>query len=272
MRNQFYDTKALLIISIAIALIVGLLSLVVPSSFVVAIGFAATIFVVLLAIGKAVRLVRRQQDNVYTQLECFQQLHSALNPVAPIPGMRGYAGSPDFLLWLHREIKRNKPQTIVEASSGVSSIVSGYTLEQLGNGGKVYSLENNSFYAQITRNNLSEHGLEKTVTIFDAPLVQHQINGESHKWYEFAKAELPESIDLMVIDGPPRRTQPLARYPALPLLKERLSPNAVILVDDADRADERAMVKRWQSEFPTATVDRLPCEKGLVIIRLGGSS
>jgi hypothetical protein len=42
----------------------------------------------------------------------------------------------------------------------------------------------------------------------------------------------------------------------LPLLRERLSDDAVIVLDDVHRHDERVILRRWLSEYPeyTATV------------------
>ena len=59
---------------------------------------------------------------------------------------------------------------------------------------------------------------------------------------------MPGRIDLLVVDGPPGLLRPQARYPALPVLRERLSPGASILLDDTHRADEREIVRRWLDE------------------------
>jgi hypothetical protein len=39
-----------------------------------------------------------------------------------------------------------------------------------------------------------------------------------------------------------------------------------LLLDDADRPDERAIVKRWLSEDGSLAETRLPAEKGLVML------
>lgn len=53
------------------------------------------------------------------------------------------------------------------------------------------------------------------------------------------------NVDLLVIDGPPEATGNWARYPALPLLREKLRSGAVVVLDDTHRADERAILEAW---------------------------
>ena len=53
------------------------------------------------------------------------------------------------------------------------------------------------------------------------------------------------------------------------LLWDRLSQDAVIVLDDADRDDERATVEEWLALYPELTVERLRHEKGAVILRRG---
>ena len=48
-----------------------------------------------------------------------------------------------------------------------------------------------------------------------------------------------------IVDGPPAGQNPGARYPALPLLMDRLADRATIFVDDADRPGESEVIKAW---------------------------
>ena len=47
---------------------------------------------------------------------------------------------------------------------------------------------------------------------------------------------------MLIVDGPAETTEPLIRYPAVPVLYDRLSDDAVILLDDADRTEEERIV------------------------------
>jgi hypothetical protein len=72
---------------------------------------------------------------------------------------------------------------------------------------------------------------------------------------------------MLIIDGPPGNIQHLARYPALPLLFHLLSDDVVVLLDDAFRADEREIVKRWLKEFGGFSLEEIDAEKGAAILR-----
>jgi len=63
-----------------------------------------------------------------------------------------------------------------------------------------------------------------------------------------------------------------SRYPALPVLAPRLAGDAVVLVDDYVRDDEREMVARWRDEHPDFSVEEAPHEKGLAVLRRAGGA
>jgi hypothetical protein len=73
---------------------------------------------------------------------------------------------------------------------------------------------------------------------------------DGYPWYATAQLSGLDGIGLLFVDGPPGVTGPLARYPALPLLLPRCAADAVIVLDDAHRPDERALSDRWLTEFP----------------------
>ena len=65
-----------------------------------------------------------------------------------------------------------------------------------------------------------------------------------------------------MIDGPPKSTQQNARFPAIPLLYDRLNPGSVVLMDDGARIEERQIASTWQSDFHFDSVEYLAMEKG----------
>jgi predicted O-methyltransferase YrrM len=154
----------------------------------------------------------------------------------------------------------------VEAGSGVSTLIAGYCLKQLG-GGRIVSLDHAEAYAEITQDRVRQHGLEDHASVRYAPLRPFAIGGHSWLWYDVQPIEDLESIDMLIIDGPPWDTQALARYPALPILFGRLSRNAVILMDDGFRQDEQEIVDRWRQHFEAFVAERIDTEKGAVILR-----
>ena len=58
-------------------------------------------------------------------------------------------------------------------------------------------------------------------------------------------------IDLLLVDGPPAFAagHGLARYPALPVLRDRLAPGATVVLDDVERPGEQEVLRRWEREF-----------------------
>lgn len=211
---------------------------------------------------------KNQADNVITQIEALLALQTELSLRHALPPARGWAASPDFLHNLVRHTLRDRPLTVVECSSGISTIVLARCMEILGTG-HVYSLEHEKEYAEKTRALLRQHALEHFATVCDAPLKNITLPGWSGQWYSHEVLPDDLKIDLLVIDGPPWFVAELARYPAVPVLHDRLNPHAAVFLDDADREGEKMAVKRWLDEFSDlAVVAGVPvCEKGCAALK-----
>jgi hypothetical protein len=209
----------------------------------------------------------REVMSLYAQLQSLAALERQLALAAPLPPLRGWAGSPDFLLQLALEVGRSRPRCVLECSSGVSTLVVARSLQQLGQG-HVYSLEHEAHFAEQTRALLRQHGLTEWATVIDAPL---ETGDDGWTWYRLsALPQAVQDVALLVIDGPPASVGSLARYPALQRLRERLAPSFALLLDDAGRVDETEVVKRWCAEWPTLQLQQLPAEKGLVRLARAG--
>lgn len=206
----------------------------------------------------------------YRQIEALLSLQNTLKPNLPFPATRDWAASPDLLKTIAEIILSKKPSLIVEASSGVSTLVAAYCLRQLGKG-RVISLEHDPKYAAITRRLIEFHGLQDIAVVVDAPLKEYRIRDKTWLWYDTNAFTADEPVDLFAIDGPPSVIQPLARYPALPLMHGRLAEHAVIVLDDGGRDDERKIMESWSDEFPGLTAEFADLEKGAFIIRKGGA-
>lgn len=207
------------------------------------------------------REIRTELDHLYNQFQAYQSLVSLLQPRKPLPLLRRWAASPDFLLEICQFSLRLKPALILECSSGASTLVLARSCE-LNGLGHVYSLEHDAGYAEQTRQRLKDQNLERWATVIDAPLVaQPEVGGQ--RWYSLEKLEIDlKSVELLVIDGPPSDTASQARYPAVPLLMKYLSDTCTVYLDDANRPDERAAVDRWLHEFGNLDALYLHYEKG----------
>lgn len=207
--------------------------------------------------------IHEETASLFTQTQALLALERKLGLAEALPPLRGWAGSPDFLLVVANEVHERKPLTTLECSSGASTVVIARCLQQIGQG-HVFSLEHDPVFAEKTRRLLSKHELGDWATVLDAPL---ETRLTKTPWYsdDALPSDLPP-IDLLVIDGPPQAVAHLARYPAVPRLMPRLSSAGVIIIDDANRDDEVETVKRWKAEFPQLRTFDYHCEKGCIRI------
>lgn len=235
-----------------------------------ALGVAFLAFLIMESRAFALGLFERQLMEtraVHTQTEALQSVLWTLKPGMPLPATRFWAASPDLLREITTHVLAERPRTVVEASSGTSTVVIALCLQRLG-AGRVIALEHDANYATKTQRVLEQHGLSEYATVVHAPLVQQAVNGINHNWYDLSRVELPDKVDLLVVDGPPDTTQHMARYPAVPLLADRFGKGARVLLDDGARADERAAAQRWAQECPGSILEFLPLEAGAWSLRL----
>ena len=206
------------------------------------------------------RQIAEQQFSEFRQLEALTALYSTLDIQQPLPRTRHTAASPDFLHVLASEIFRLQPEVVVEVGSGTSTLIAAYCLKKLGHG-RVVSLDHLEKYASITRQMVESHGLGDFADIFHAPLKNYQIDGADYRWYDDAPLANLDTIDLLIVDGPPQDVSNWARYPAIPLLRNRLQFHSVVLLDDGGRPDETAIVAAWSKKYNFDCREE-PTEKG----------
>jgi predicted O-methyltransferase YrrM len=196
-------------------------------------------------------LARRIDHQPYVHVELqrkYAQLIGTSDEPMPVLGANWAATAPSILFIVDEILGRDARRTMIECGSGASTIWTAAALRHRGDGGHVWSLEADAAYAQVTRQNLARHGLEEWATVIDAPLVETPVDelGTVQRWYDLSG--LPDDVgkaDLLFVDGPPARTAKMARFPALAMLSERLRDGAVIVLDDTNRAPERAATRRW---------------------------
>lgn len=209
------------------------------------------------------KVIRHESSVLFAQLQALARLESKLGLPEPLPPMRGWAGSPDFLLTVADQILQRKPLTVVECSSGVSTVVIARCMQMIGTG-HVYSLEHDEVYASQTLALLHNYGLTEWATVLYAPLVA---DGGDTLWYD--DSVLPSSIgsiQALIVDGPPMDTAPLARLPALPRLITRMADTSIIILDDAARDAEQEIVRRWIEMAPEYRANYLHHEKGCMVL------
>ena len=211
--------------------------------------------------------IDRETGNVFQQTEALIALYIGLGHSRALPPTRGWAASPDLLRLVMETVHDRKPTTVVECSSGISTLVIASCLKELGTG-KVYSLEHDPIYAERTRTLLAEHGVSDHAEVIHAPLKATELQDWLGRYYDVAVLPKELVIDLLVIDGPPFDTAPMARYPAVPLLHRQFGTGATVILDDAHRPEELDAVTRWKALLPQlSAIPSAECEKGVAVLR-----
>ena len=220
----------------------------------------AMVLLLLLEVYRRVKTVVIQEGK---QSEALISLTRVLPLRTPLPAMREWAVSPDFarvLVWLLQE---RRPGLVLELGSGVSTVVTGYMLKQAGFGCMV-SLDHDANYSAETRRQLALHELQDLCTVVTASLEQVDVNGHGSRWYDAAATADIKSIDMLIVDGPPSVDR-WSRYPALPLLIEKLSDVATVVVDDYKR--DQSYVESWLRDYPEFQIEEFDTEKGTAVLR-----
>ncbi|HEY0700273.1 MAG TPA: class I SAM-dependent methyltransferase [Micromonospora sp.] len=213
--------------------------------------------------------VRESADRTFAQTEAMINLHQLVRVQSGMPATRGWAASPDFLLLLVSLVEQYRPRTIVDLGSGSTTLWMASAMRTYGVEGRIVAIDNEEKYAQLTRDALVAHGLEKFAEVRHAAISDTEFSGETWPWYDREMLADVENVDLLVVDGPPGVLRKHARYPALPALADRLAPQARIVVDDYGRPDEKELVARWREEFPGWRLRELAHEKGCAVLSRG---
>jgi predicted O-methyltransferase YrrM len=153
-----------------------------------------------------------------------------------------WAASPDYLSEAMSRAYRGRGP-ILECGSGLSTILVAAVTR--GTGRPVLSLENSDVWARRVSAELAACGFSHAQVAL-SPL--RSVNG--YDWYD-AVGSLPKAITLVLCDGPPGTTRG-GRSGLVPECWDCLAPDVVILLDDAARAGEVAIVGSWTRDYPLA--------------------
>lgn len=228
-----------------------------------------------LLIGILVALLGSTTIKLNFLREQIRQDHTSLREMTNIrPLLDGppldygnWAIDPFFGKVLAQLIHRHEPTHILECGSGTSTVFMARLQKRVCREGTVTALEHLDEYAQKSCQLVEDHGLSEMAEVVHAPLEECEVEGESLTWYGVDPRRFEENkIDMMVVDGPPHSTGPLARYPAVFILEPYLSDECMVVMDDADRDDEEKAAHRW-AELLNADLEYLGGPKGTYVIR-----
>lgn len=251
-------------------------------------------------------------NNATRQIESFIGVQNYLKDGAYPFDFHGWPISPDIALFLLNQIEDNNYDLIIEFGSGTSTALFAEALVkknqrltpqaqfQLENSEsssqamqvyyepafsdlprRVVTFEHNKKYYDQTLDRLIKMKLDQAVDLVYAPLVDFQFKEDSYLYYscnskleELAKAfEGRRAKILVLVDGPPAATCPLARFPALPsLLKYFSSHTMTIVLDDFLRKEEQEIRDRWEGLLEARSIaftkEEFLNEKGMYVCHI----
>jgi hypothetical protein len=167
-----------------------------------------------------------------------------------LPHLGSWKADSGFLHRIVDAVETLRPRNVVELGAGASTLVCAKALA-LNGGGALTSYDQHEAFVAATARWVADHGL--AATLRHAPL-DRAVPGWPGSWYRLD--DLPERIDLLIIDGPPWTVHPFVRGTAETLF-DRLSPAGMILLDDAARPGERIIARRWRRNWPGFRFERV---------------
>jgi len=141
------------------------------------------------------------------------------------------------------QMRSDGARDIVEFGSGISSIRLALALPD----SRILSIEGNRDYFEAVMRLRSEHQVERNLDIDLRPL-QWQIHGGA-AFLSYGPGPFPESIDAVLIDGPPTWTR-RGREACLYQIASRLRIGGKIYLDDFERRREKKIVRNWMLSYP----------------------
>ena len=156
-------------------------------------------------------------------------------------GNESWSGEPEFLQsCIEHALAAKAP--ILECGSGLTTMILGVVAQHTGN--TMWTLEHMPEWGYRVQCYLDELDIT-SVRLNVAPLA-HYVECD---WYAPPLEEMSEQFGLVVCDGPPSAGRG-GRYGLVPVMRPKLKPGCVILLDDAERKDEQDIILRWSEELP----------------------
>ena len=203
------------------------------------------------------------------QAQSLSSLWSLTNGGPGLPPLSDWTLMPDSAELIFRLVRDLQAEQVVELGSGSSTALLALEAELRGTG-QVTAVEHDEEYARLTTELVRQFGVSHRASVVIAPLAPATVDDMSIPWYGIEDGSLPAIIDVLIVDGPPGSTHALARLPA-EMLFDRIRPGGMVILDDAERAEEREIADRWlaRGDFEAVPVSRT--EKGIAVLRRVGT-
>jgi hypothetical protein len=193
--------------------------------------------------------------NIQSNKTKLQEIHATeiLNSLsannARYDALTTFSMMPSTVVHILNDMVINDRKMIIEFGSGNSTIFIARLIRLLGSGIQFYSIDQDADWQDKIKRSLIKEGIEEAVTFVYAPLKDCEFQFKSQKtWYDtdILKQAIDQKLfDLVIVDGPVASIIEHARYPALPFLKNNLSSNKTIFLDDSNRTGEKEILAEW---------------------------
>jgi predicted O-methyltransferase YrrM len=211
------------------------------------------------------RLVRHSDlDTLYAQFSGLLQIQNAMEGKPVLRPMRGWALSPDAMMWILADLQERPAPTVIEFGSGQSTIILAAALKHRN--GRFLSVENDPEYSALIQRQVAAWGLTDQVQFVHAPLCD---TSDEITIRSYQTSALPDiSADIVLVDGPPYENGTFTRLHPLRWAVRHLKPLGAIFLDDSARDFEQACLKQLATEYPNLRITHRIAEKGLAELRL----
>ena len=159
-----------------------------------------------------------------------------------------------------------RPRKALELGSGRPTVSLARALRDQGDA-TLWSMEHDVHHLDETRERLLSEGITEGVQLIHGPIGLHRSGPFFGLWYDARRLPRDRTFDFVLIDGPPART--VGRFMSLPVLWPHLDVGALLLLDEANRADlEGAWLNIWQRRYGgTLAVELFPgFHRGLALL------
>jgi Methyltransferase domain len=191
------------------------------------------------------RSIRKALRKAYYRMTVGERDRRRLRSAGALTPLRAFCRArprgalpPDYTdLWfLYREVRRRRPETLLEFGSGCSTVVLAFALRQNG-AGNLWSLESDKGWSDATAAALPD-SLRPVVTLVHAPVREddRDVQGWS---YTNRPAVAP---DLVYLDGPALLAS--GRWPSTCWISSRLCSLCCVVIVDGRRENVRYLEAR----------------------------
>jgi len=185
------------------------------------------------------------ERRIIAEVSALVALHDS-SDAGRLPVFASWAMSPLAVHYINSVAARLDSRSMVlELGSGISTAWIAYGLSRVEDPARLVAIDHDPKYAAITRQYLMDLDTDTGAEVILAPLAPVQVDGSTREWYSTDWVSDINEVGLLIVDGPPAGENPDARYPALPLLLDRLADQATIFIDDAERPGEAGVVDAW---------------------------